>query len=132
MTGPRPESRHVILIVEDESGIREALELLLGLEGYEVIATTNGAQALDVLAQRECDLVITDHMMPVMDGLTLLSSIRANARLAKLPTIMMSAVSRPPHAMQPLADVFIGKPFEIPILLMSIQRLLKERAAPAE
>ena len=108
MTEAEPKPRPVILVAEDEPGIRSALELLLSLEGYEVVATSNGAQALEVLSSRECDLIITDHMMPVMDGLTLLSKVRADARFTKLPTIMMSAVSRAPQAMQPLADVFIA------------------------
>lgn len=129
MSGPGPEQRYAILVAEDEPGIRGALELLLGLEGYDVVAVSNGLQALDALARAEYDLIITDHMMPWMDGPALLGRVRADERFSDLPAIMMSAVSHAPAAADGLADAFVPKPFEILALLQVVQRLLQERGA---
>lgn len=128
MAESEPARRPVILVAEDEPGIREALELLLGLEGFGVVTATNGAQALELLARVECDLVITDHMMPVMDGIALLMAIRADPRLRGLPSILMSAAPRPPESVPALAARFISKPFEIPRLLDAIGQLLDGRS----
>ena len=114
----------MVLIVEDEPGIRGALELLLGLEGYGVVTAANGAEALDVLARTPCHVIVTDHMMPVMDGLTFLARIRDDARFVDTPKILMSAVARRPESVRALADTFIAKPFETTALLRAIESLL--------
>lgn len=121
------ERRPRILVVEDEPGTRRALEMLLDLEGYSVSATANGRQGLDALAGGGFDLVITDHMMPLMDGLTFLSKMRDDTRLRTLPVIMISASPRPPQSAAALMDAFVAKPFEIPALLRLIERLLEAR-----
>jgi CheY-like chemotaxis protein len=132
VTAAESTTRHVILIVEDEPGIRDGLEMLLELEGYAVATAANGLQALEVLASTGCDLVVTDQMMPRMDGITFLTRLREDPRFRALPVIMMSAVPRPPEVVGPLADAFIGKPFEAPRLLHSIRRLLADgRPVPA-
>ncbi|HZX79399.1 MAG TPA: response regulator [Lysobacter sp.] len=118
----------LILLVEDEPGIRESLELLLELEGFGVVSAANPVQALERLESIDCDLIITDQMMPRMDGLTFLRHVRAQPRLARTPAIMISAVPRPPDALAPLADAFIGKPFEAMRLVDTIRRLLAARA----
>ena len=123
---------HVILVVEDEPGIRDGLEMLLELEGYDVVVASNGLQALGLLASTACDLVITDQMMPRMDGLTFLRRLREEPRYRRLPVIMISAVPRPPELLGPLADAFLGKPFEAPRLLQTIRQLLAcGRGTPA-
>lgn len=122
------ESRpaRVVLVVEDEPGIRSALELLLGLEGYEVLTASNGVEALEVLAHARCDVLVTDHMMPVMDGMLLLAHLRDDPRLSTMPRILMSAVSRP-RDVRPLAHAFVAKPFETSTLLRAIEALLDGR-----
>jgi CheY-like chemotaxis protein len=122
-SGTRPS----ILIVEDEPGTRQALEMLLDLEGYAVVTTANGMQGLHALARTDFDLVITDHMMPMMDGMTFLSEMRKDTRLQGVPVIMISASPRPPESMAALMDAFVAKPFEIPTLLRLIERLLETR-----
>ena len=132
MTDASPVQRHLLLVVEDEPGIRDGLEMLLGLEGYDVATVSNGLQALERLASSGCDLVITDQMMPRMDGITFLNRLREDPRYRALPVIMISAVPRPPEVIGPLADAFLGKPFEAPRLLQTIRRLLAEgRTVPS-
>jgi CheY-like chemotaxis protein len=122
-----PGKRLSILIVEDEPGTRQALEMLLDLEGYAVVTTTNGRQGLDALSRSSFDLVITDHMMPLMDGMTFLSEMRRDTRLQHVPVIMISASPRPPDSAVALMNAFVAKPFEIPTLLRLIERLLESR-----
>ena len=126
---PTPRPRVSILVVEDEPGTRQALELLLGLEGYAVGVAANGLQGLEALALGEFDLVLTDHMMPLMDGLVFLRTLREREGPTRLPVIMMSASPRPPESMLALMDAFVAKPFEIPMLLRVIERVLAGRRA---
>lgn len=125
--GATTGGRRSILVVEDEPGTRQALELLLDLEGYAVAVAGNGVQALDALSRGRFDLVLTDHMMPGMDGLVFLRALRADERLTSLPVVMMSASPRPSEAMLQLMDAFVAKPFEIPTLLRVIERVFAER-----
>lgn len=122
MAGPDARRRPSILVVEDEPGTREALQLLLDLEGYAVTTAANGMQGLHALVRAEFDLVITDQMMPMMDGPAFLAELRRDARFARLPVIMMSASPHPPET-GPQPDAFLAKPFEIQPLLRLIRRL---------
>lgn len=124
MTDVPPLPRTVVLVVEDEPGLRHALALLLGLEDYEVVTACDGLQALQTLRSVRCDLVLTDRMMPRMDGLTLLRALRDDARLQHIPAILMSSMPRNAEIAPPLVDAFVAKPFEISTLLMTMRRLL--------
>lgn len=104
--------------------MRRALELLLDLEGYAVVAASNGRQGLDALASGEFTLVITDQMMPLMDGVAFVGEVRRDPRFRALPVIMMSASPKPPDDVVALLDAFVAKPFEIPTLLRLIERAL--------
>lgn len=119
-------------MVEDEPCTRQALEMLLDLEGYAVVVAANGQEGLDLLAGSAFDLVITDHMMPLMDGLVFLSRLREDARLQRLPVIMISASPRPPDAVVAPMDALVSQPFEIPALPRLIARLLEARRACAQ
>src|SRR5262249_7661160 len=91
----RVKEQHVmrrILIVEDAPASRHALERLLQQEGYETIVAANGAEALAKLKAKPPDMILLDHMMPEVDGLTFLSSIRRFPKWKKLPVIMLTGV----------------------------------------
>lgn len=83
----------VILLVEDEAAIREVIEAVLEAEGYRVVSTTNGADALDVLrgGLRPC-MIILDLMMPVMDGWEFRTAQLRDSDLLKIPTVVYTAV----------------------------------------
>lgn len=125
MAAHEPTKRPAILVVEDESGIRGALAMLLELEGFEVVAVPDALQALARLPSMRCDLIITDQMMPHMDGLTFLARVRAEEHAERIPAILISAVHRAPEGLAPLADAFVGKPFEANRLLQTIRSLLR-------
>lgn len=83
----------VILLVEDEASIREVIEAVLQAEGYRVVCTVNGSDALDILRSglRPC-MIILDLMMPVMDGWQFRAAQLRDPELLKVPTVVYSAV----------------------------------------
>ncbi len=83
----------VILLIEDEAAIREVSEAVLEAEGYRVVSTCNGADALDVLRAglRPC-MIILDLMMPVMDGWEFRTVQLDDPELLKIPTVVYTAV----------------------------------------
>src|SRR5690606_32731818 len=88
---PRPPA--TLLLVEDEEAIREVMEAVLQAEGYCVVSTGNGADALDVLRDglRPC-MIILDLMMPVMDGWQFRLAQLRDPELLKIPTVVYTAV----------------------------------------
>lgn len=83
----------VILLVEDEATIREVIEAVLGAEGYRVVSTANGFDALEVLRAglRPC-MIILDLMMPVMDGWQFRVAQMRDPELLKIPTVVYTAI----------------------------------------
>jgi len=93
----------VILLVEDEASMREVIEAVLQEEGYSVVCTVNGADALDILRSglRPC-VIILDLMMPVMDGWQFRAAQLEDSELLKIPTVVYSAVGNINEAVQTL------------------------------
>ena len=83
-----------ILVVEDESGQREALAEVLSRLGYEVQCAANGSEALDLMRHSESlpGLILLDLMMPVMDGWEFRAEQRRDRTLAEVPVVMLSAL----------------------------------------
>ena len=80
-----------VLVVDDDPVIRELLALELGLSGHEVDAAPDGESALERLRQDPADAVVLDVMMPGLTGWEVLSAIRADAALKRLPVVLLSA-----------------------------------------
>jgi serine/threonine-protein kinase PpkA len=119
-----------ILIVEDDDTIRNNLTRLLMLEGYEILSATNGLQALELLHDQACDLVISDVSMPQMDGFELLETVRGNPDLASIPFMLLTALddrANMRRGMTAGADDYLAKPFSRDELLQGLQGLLKKR-----
>jgi two-component system, NtrC family, response regulator AtoC len=118
-----------ILIVEDDAITRRNLSLLLSDEGYDVDQATDGVQALEILAERPVDLVLSDIVMPRMDGLKLLQQLQFMS--PQMPVmIMTSYVSDSLSSVPAGAAEFIRKPFVLDDLLFKVQRAL-DKGAPA-
>lgn len=81
----------LVLLVEDERALRKVMELVLQGEGYDVMTANNGREALALLAQSRPNLIISDFVMPEMDGGELVRCIRADARLCDIPILLMSS-----------------------------------------
>ena len=117
-----------ILLVEDETPIRELLVEVLSDEGYTVMDAANGLEALGLLAEQAPDLVLTDVMMPGLDGLGVVRRLQGDPRTARIPIILMSAALRElsPSDQSPRVS-FVNKPFDLARLLEEV----RARVGPA-
>jgi two-component system NtrC family response regulator len=122
-----------ILIVDDEKNYTLILAAILEDEGFETLSANSGQEALDILAESDVDLVLTDMKMPSMDGIQLLERVKKED--ADLPVIMMTAhgtVEKAVEAMQKGAYNYILKPFDNEQLVLyvnkavSMYRVVKE------
>ncbi|BAN24916.1 response regulator [Caballeronia insecticola] len=112
-----------ILVVDDEFDILTTWRLVLEMEGYEVTTASNGRSALDAARASPPALVITDWMMPHMDGVELIRTLAASDGLAQVPVILMSAAANAPSLEHPHAQ-FRRKPVSIDDLLETVERLI--------
>ena len=104
----------VVLVVDDEVGIANLLADVLSDEGHRVMVAANGHEALKRAEEERPDLVITDFMMPVMDGAQLMKAMADHTDLKDVPVFLMS--SAPEAALHDKCSgyrLFIRKPFEI-------------------
>ena len=118
---------HAILIVEDDSTVRELLKYRLG-KHYEVHTATNGEEALEVVESTLPDLIISDIMMPKMDGFALQSALQADKNTRVIPFIFLTARADEPareEGARTGVDDYITKPFDMEQLLARVERLLE-------
>lgn len=115
-----------ILIVEDEPGLQEAYALIFELEGYHVIRANDGREALAHLSLMRPDVILTDYMMPRMNGLEMIGRIRSDAQSADIPILLTSA-ALPHHVDKSAADAFLAKPIGISQLLSTVETLLGKK-----
>ena len=114
-----------ILIVEDDPNISELVQMYLEKEGYNTRIASDGGQGLDLFRQLRPDLVLLDIMLPVMDGWSVLRTIRQDS---KTPVIMLTAKGETNDKVQGLkqgADDYLTKPFEPQELLACVRLLLR-------
>ena len=123
------DHRKKVLIVEDEKEIHQFLHDLLA-EKYKIIVAYNGVEALEILENEIPDLVISDVMMPLMDGVELCKKIKTDIKTCHIPFIMLTAKDSVIHRIEGLesgANSYIPKPFYPDHLLVRIQKLLEEK-----
>lgn len=122
MTGASP----TILVAEDEHSSLEVLVLLLEAEGYRVIAVEDGLKALEQLQTEAIDLVVSDFMMPGLDGIGLCAAMRADERLVGIPVILVSASVNIVVPAGPPVVARMQKPLSFDRLLERIRSTLAE------
>ncbi|OXG06593.1 two component regulator with propeller domain [Flavobacterium araucananum] len=123
------DNRKVILIVEDEKDIHVLLNELLS-EKYKLILAYNGLEALKIIDDILPDIIISDVMMPFMDGVELCKKIKTNLKTCHIPFIMLTAKDSVLHRIEGIesgANSYIPKPFYPDHLLIRIQKLLEEK-----
>jgi CheY-like chemotaxis protein len=111
----------IILVVEDEDPIRELVRGLLEGEGYDVREARHGAYALELAHQQPPALVLTDLMMPVMDGTLLCHQLKSDLATQAIPIVVMTASGRA-AAEACGADAYVAKPFDVDDLLDLVTR----------
>lgn len=116
----------LVLVVDDEFGIANLLQDVLEDEGHEVLVASNGWQALERAREEIPELVLTDFMMPVMDGAGLLKAMAAEPSLATVPIVLMSSL--PEEAIAERCSgyaKFVRKPFKIFDMIDLVTELLR-------
>ena len=122
MTGP---NMNTILIVDDEYLIADILGFALEDEGFLIEKAGNGRKALEALKEKRVDLVITDYMMPVVNGEELLAAIRQELQLTDLPVILMSGAQASQERVGPqLFSAVFDKPFDMDRMIAKVRELL--------
>ena len=117
-----------ILIADDDIGTRLSISDYLDLSGYRVITTDNGIDALSMLEKHHPDLLVTDIMMPRMNGYELVRRIRQLSEFRLLPVILLTARTKIQERIlgyQSGCDLYLPKPFELEELAAAIRNLLE-------
>ena len=119
-----------ILLVDDEPGLREAVKLYLEDSGFDVCVASNVEDALGLLQSNLPDLVITDIMMPQVDGYQFLQKLREEPRFKTLPVVLLTAKGMTTDRIsgyQAGCDAYLPKPFDPEELLAIVENLLERR-----
>lgn len=117
-----------ILIVEDEAPIQELLEFNLKRKNYEVRLAESGEEALSLAATFSPDLILLDIMLPGVDGLEVCRKLKADPQTARMPIIMLTALSEEADIVTGLelgADDYVTKPFSPRVLLARVKAALR-------
>lgn len=125
----KPKTKYQILIVEDEDEIRQYMTEELSSD-YKIISASNGKEALDIILKNKPDLVVSDIMMPEMDGISLSRKIKQNININHIPIILLTAKSKTEDKLEGLgigADAYIVKPFNTEVLKQTINNLISNR-----
>ncbi|MDX8339596.1 two-component regulator propeller domain-containing protein [Draconibacterium sp. IB214405] len=120
---------HKILVVDDEQEIRDYLTSELS-EKYTVISAADGKHAFELLMEEKPSLVISDIMMPEMDGITLCKKIKGNMQTGHIPVVLLTALSKDENRAEGIetgADMYIVKPFSSEFIKKIIANLLENR-----
>ena len=125
-------SKELLLVVEDVPDTLKLVELTLTFKGYRVVTATNGQEALKAIEEERPSLIITDILMPRMDGFTLVHRLRVRPETRSLPVIFLSATYVAPEDKDFAAAIgasqFIEKPIDIEELLHTVEKLLAQTA----
>ena len=120
-----------ILIVEDVPNVLELLEVTLKFKGYAVLVARNGEEALDVIAKQRPALIITDILMPKMDGYAFVQKLRLNVDTRPIPVVFLSATYVTPEdkefALSLGAARFMEKPIDTEDFLLTVAELVSQQ-----
>ena len=125
-----PDSNMKILIVEDNPDMLEFLSANLAAANYDILTAENGREAIDVIHHNQVNLIVSDWMMPEMDGAALCRRIRSNVNTSHIPFIMLTAKTDDESKTESMmcgADAYIEKPFSVKYLEACIHNMIDMR-----
>ncbi len=128
-----PEDKNRVLVVDDEPGMRDFLEIMLRKDGYEVDTASDGAEAIDRIEQKMFDLAVVDIQMPIMNGIDVLQKI--NEKSPETTVIMITAYASHETAIEAMklgAYDYITKPFKIDEIKLVIKKSLEKKRLERE
>lgn len=126
---PKAKTRYRVLIIEDDDEIRQYMRNELNTD-FRISECTNGREGLEVILRDKPDLVISDIMMPEMDGITLCRKVKQNININHIPVILLTAKSKTEDRIEGLetgADAYIAKPFNTELLRTTASNLIANR-----
>lgn len=121
------QERPRILLVEDHEDFRKFTARTLK-ENYDILQASNGKEALQIIEREDVNIIISDIMMPVMDGLELCHKVKTDIRFSHIPVILLTARTTEEHILEGFkdgADEYITKPFNMDILILRINKILE-------
>ncbi|MCT4648520.1 MAG: ATP-binding protein [Carboxylicivirga sp.] len=124
------EKKPLLLVVEDEWDLRQYIIEILSPD-YRILEADNGKTGLEMAIEKSPDLIVTDLIMPQMNGYDLCLQVKNNIKISHVPVVLLTAKSEIEHqlkAYQLGADTYIAKPFDNAMLVSQIQALLNNRA----
>jgi CheY-like chemotaxis protein len=126
---PVSARKPTVLLVEDDAAVRRYLEVILRRANYEVLAASNGLEAIKAALSSKIDAVVTDALMPYLNGHELCRYLRARPELSRLPILLLSGLD--PNAgapeMSEHADAHLTKPVRPEVFTDCLARLLRAR-----
>lgn len=118
-----------VLLAEDDRSLRRFLEVVLERAGYEVVGAADGLEAMKIALSRRVDVVVTDAMMPNLNGYEFCRFLRNSQTLAAIPIILLSALEQEEAAADAdQVDAFLAKPISGDDLLQCIEKLLAKQS----
>ncbi|MBV5282615.1 MAG: response regulator [Paludibacter sp.] len=128
-TKVRPKTNYRVLIVEDEDEIRQYIRGELS-DTYKIYECSNGKDALEFILNEKPNLIISDVMMPEMDGITLCKKLKSNININHIPIILLTAKATDEDKAESYdigADAYISKPFNVSLLKKRVANLIENR-----
>ena len=117
---------HRVLVVDDEPDFLSTIRIRLSQAGYDVICAQDGRDALAKMKLKFPDVIVSDVMMPVMDGIDFFQELKSNPDTKSIPLIMMTVQNHLEDGLRAVgADGFLAKPVEADELIRTIQRCLE-------
>src|SRR5436190_11236007 len=117
-----------VLLVEDDRSLRRYLEVVLRREGYEVIVAVDGLEAMRASLTAPVDVVVTDAIMPNLNGYELVRFLRSTPHLSHLPIVLLSALEiKESESEDQKADIYLSKPVSPQVLIACLEKLVKQR-----
>jgi sigma-B regulation protein RsbU (phosphoserine phosphatase) len=130
-----PEQK-TVLTIDDEDAVREIIAKVLETGGYRVLQADNGARGLEIAQSEAVDLILSDMMMPGMDGIEVVSRLKADERTKRVPVVMLSGGARTAGqkvaGLDAGADEYLTKPIGAAELLARVRAILRMRELQEE
>ncbi|WP_277464685.1 hybrid sensor histidine kinase/response regulator transcription factor [Parabacteroides sp. PF5-6] len=126
---PTAEKKYALLLIEDNEDLLRLMVRLLSVE-YHIFTAQTGKEGLEMMEKEEIDLVVSDIMMPEMDGIDFCKQVKSKLEISHIPVILLTAKNREEdrvEAYESGADGFLNKPFNLSILHARINNLLKAK-----
>ena len=123
-------AQYTALVVEDEPELRSYLQSVLQAEFKNVHAAKDGEEACDFLKQSQPDIIVSDVMMPRMDGYELCRRVKNDLKVSHIPVVLLTAKADPASSVEGYksgADVYLAKPFDVDSLMIILQNVLRQR-----